>query len=65
MKEKGPHSTRSQNHNVNGGPTMGGGSPKDMTMGKDTSRDATNVISVCGVKMKPYSPNANSQSKNT
>lgn len=64
MKQVGPHSTRSQNHNVNGGPTMGGKHKGQMDGGADLSRDATNVITVCGTKMKEYSPSATKQSKN-
>ena len=64
MKEKGPHSTTSVNKGVNGGSTMGGGSPKDTSMGKDLGRDATNVITVCGSNPKEYSPSATSFSKN-
>ena len=64
MKEVGPHSTRSCNYNVNGGPTMGGSSKGQMDMGKDLGRDATNVITKCGSNPKPYSPNADNQSKN-
>lgn len=67
MKNAGM-SYKSANRNVNGGPTMGGSGPKDTKGGSmggsGTGMDATNVITVCGVHAEPYSPNANSQSKN-
>lgn len=50
--------------NVNGGPTMGGAGPKDMTMGKDTGKDATNVIKTWGCNPAEASPSATSMSKN-
>jgi hypothetical protein len=64
MKNAG-YSYKSANRNVNGGSTMGGkGSPKSTSSGSDTGMHATNVIKKCGVHTKPYSPNANSVSKN-
>lgn len=48
--------------NVNGGPTMGGGAPKDTSMGKDLSRDATNVIKKLSVNEPECSPSASSMS---
>jgi len=66
MKNAG-YSYKSQNANVNSGETKGG-SPKDtkggMMGGSDTGLHATNVITVCGMHSKPYSPDASSQSKN-
>lgn len=69
MKNAGMHYS-SSNRNVNGGPTRGGGSPKDTKGngpgpgGSDTGMKATNVITVCGIHSEPYSPNANKVSKN-
>lgn len=63
MKDKG-YSHKSQNFNVNGGPTRGGGSPKDTTDGKSTDKDATNTIVVCGSNPKEYSPSSTKQSRN-
>jgi hypothetical protein len=66
MKKAGPHATRSCNANVNSpGRALGGkGSPKEMSLGKDLSRDATNVATVCGHNPGEYSPSATSQSGN-
>ena len=63
MKDKG-YSHKSQNHNVNGGPTRGGGSPKSTTDGKDTSGNATNVIAKWGYNPPEASPSSTSFSKN-
>lgn len=41
-----------------------GGSPKSTDMGKDMSRDATNVLGGTKVSERPISPSANSQSRN-
>lgn len=41
-----------------------GGSPKDTSMGKDLSRDATNTIGGTQVSTTPISPNANANSRN-
>lgn len=48
--------------NVNGGPTRGGGAPKDTSMGKDLGRDATNVIKKLSVDEPECSPSASSMS---
>ena len=66
MKDKGyaKSSGAGTLSNVNGGPTRGGGSPKDTTGGKSTSGDATNVIVVCGSNPKEYSPSSTKQSRN-
>lgn len=63
MKDKG-YSHRSQNHDVNTGPTRGGAGPKASNDGKSTSGDATNTIVVCGHNPKEYSPSSTSQSRN-
>ena len=54
----------SQNHNVNGGPTMGGAGPKDSTMGKDTGGEAKNVLKGWGINPPEASPSATNQSRN-
>lgn len=63
MQEKGPHPTRSQNWSANGGPTRGGGSPKDIKAGADTGMHATNCIGKPGYP-KESSPSATSHSRN-
>lgn len=69
MKEVGPHSSRSCNYNVNGGPTRGGNnSPKSEQavagMGGDEGRDATNTISKPGCNPPEVGPSSTSQSAN-
>lgn len=40
------------------------GSPRKMTLGRDTSKDAKNCIGTPGLLTKPVSPSSNSQSRN-
>jgi hypothetical protein len=63
MKNAGM-SYSSQNKNVNGGPTKGGGSPKDIKAGADTGMHSTNTISTPGCNPPEGSPSATKHSKN-
>lgn len=63
MKDKG-YSHSSQNSNVNGGPTRGGGSIKSTGDGKATGVDSVNKIATWGTNPAEASPSSTKQSRN-